>query len=138
MDASAGAGGEGDDRKEWGRDDGVGGEEAFVGWGVGGGVGVGGMAHLEGEAVVFVDEEVRAGEGDVVVEVCDVLVDVVAVWPHGMVSFEGGEARWRGSVPENMSSLNSWHPFSNFSTGSQVRDVTRSIHSKCGVAYCLS
>lgn len=40
----------------------------------------GGMAHLEGEAVVFVHEEVRAGEGDVVVELRAVLVDVVAVW----------------------------------------------------------
>lgn len=37
------------------------------------------MAHLEGEAVVFVDEEVGAGEGDVVGEGCAVLVDVVAV-----------------------------------------------------------
>lgn len=45
-------------------------------WGGGGG----GMAHLEGEAVVFVHEEVRAGEGDVVVELRAVLVDVVAVW----------------------------------------------------------
>lgn len=40
---------------------------------------VGGMAHLEAEAVVFVDEEIHAGEGDVVVESCAVLVDVVAI-----------------------------------------------------------
>ena len=48
----------------------------------GGGVagGGGGVAHLEGEAVVFVDEEVGAGEGDVVGEGGAVLVDVVAVW----------------------------------------------------------
>lgn len=39
----------------------------------------GGTAHLEGEAIVFVHQEVRAGEGDVVVELCAVLVDVVAV-----------------------------------------------------------
>lgn len=98
VDAGAGAGGEGDGGEEGGRDDGVGGgggEEAFVGWGVGGWVGVGGVAHLEGEAVVFVDEEVGAGEGDVVVEVCEVLVDVVAVWRRGMVSKGGGEGAER-------------------------------------------
>lgn len=37
------------------------------------------MAHLEGVAIVFVHEEVRAREGDVVGEGCGVLVDVVAV-----------------------------------------------------------
>ncbi len=88
------------------------------------GGGIGGMAHLEGEAVVFVDEEVAAGEGDVVGELGAVLVDVVAVFPGGKVSIGlGGDFDWRKcNIPENISSLNSLHPFSNFSTGSQVRN----------------
>lgn len=104
-EAGAGAGAEGHDGEEGGRDDGWGLGLGLVGEGArrrrrrrqvasvrGGvdvcnrGVGVddgggrgGRMAHLEGEAVVFVDEEVGAGEGDVVGEGCAVLVDVVAV-----------------------------------------------------------
>lgn len=101
MDASACAGGEGHDGEEWGRDDGVGGEEAFVRRCVGGRGG--GMAHLEGEAVVFVDEEVRPREGDVVVEFGDVLVDVVAVWGEEWLALigeqpaerRGGEVAYR-------------------------------------------
>lgn len=40
----------------------------------------GGIAHLEGVAIVFVDQEVRTCEGDVVVELCAVLVDMVPIW----------------------------------------------------------
>ncbi len=92
MDAGAGAGREGDGGEDGGCDDGVGGEEAFV-WRCGGGVG--GMAHLEGEAVVFVDEEVAAGEGDVVGELGAVLVDVVAVFRRGeKISIGLGGGLW--------------------------------------------
>lgn len=94
MDASACAGGEGDDGEEWGRDDGVGGEEAFV-WRCVGGIGGGGgrMAHLEGEAVVFVNEEVRTGECDVIGEFRDVLVDMVAVWAEEWLVLMGERGR---------------------------------------------
>ena len=81
-DAGAGAGGQGHGGEDWGCDDGVWGDVAFVGGCVAGGGG--GVAHLEGEAVVFVDEEVGAGEGDVVGEGGAVLVDVVAVWWGGV------------------------------------------------------
>lgn len=65
------------------------------------------MAHLEGEAVVFVHEEVRAGEGDVVVELRAVLVDVVAVWCQDRsvldaaneLYFAGGDATHRRTYP---------------------------------------
>ena len=77
---------------------------------------VGGMAHLEGEAIVFVHEEVRAREGDVVVEICAVLIDVVAVWRRERLVLETQSWR-RCNIPENISSLNSLHPFSKFSTG---------------------
>lgn len=39
----------------------------------------GGIAHLEGEAIIFVDEEVRAGKGNVVVELGAVLIDMIAI-----------------------------------------------------------
>ena len=128
MDTSACAWGEGDDGIDWSRDDGIGDGEAFVRRCVGG---VGGIAHLEGEAIVAVHEEVRPGESDVVVELCEILVDMVAVWPEERLALEV-ESRQRGDIPENMSSLNSWHPFSNFSTGSQVRDHTSPIYNIAG------
>ena len=77
VDAGAGAGGEGVEGEEGRAEDGVGGQEACVGWCRGG------VAHLEGEAVVFVQQEVAPGEGDVVGEFGGVLVDVVAVWGRG-------------------------------------------------------
>lgn len=91
-------------------------------WGCVGGGGGGGVAHLEGEALVFVDEEVGAGEGEVVGEVCVILVDVVAVWGRLARSSSCGSQASQ-DLPENMSSLNSLHPFSNFSTSGQVREV---------------
>lgn len=141
MDAGACAGGEGDDGEEWGRDDGVGGEEAFVWRCVGGIGGGGGMAHLEGEAVVFVDEQVRPREGDVVVEVCDVLVDMVAVWAEEWLVLIG-KSRRRGKAER-------WHtgehilfeflaPFLKLLhwQGGQVSYPPKV--QQCGMTYCLS
>lgn len=44
------------------------------------GRGIGGVGQFEGEAVAFADEEVGAGEGDVVGGVGAVVVDVVVGW----------------------------------------------------------
>lgn len=79
VDGGEGAGAEGDGGVDGGCEDWGGWEVAFVGWLGGGGGGGCGVAHLEGEAVVFVYEEVCASEGDVVGEGCGVAVDVVAV-----------------------------------------------------------
>lgn len=76
MNASAGTRREGNNWEYGSSDDWVGGEMAFVRRCVGRG---GGIAHLEGVAIVFVDEEIRTSQGDIVVEFCAVLVDMVPI-----------------------------------------------------------
>lgn len=76
VNAGASPGGEGHDGEDGGGDDGVGGEMAFVRSGGGRG---GMIAHLEGDAIVFVHEEVRARESEIVIEFREILIDMIAI-----------------------------------------------------------
>ena len=83
MNAGASPGAEGDDGEDGGGDDGVGHKMTLMRSGGGRGEGI---AHLEGDAIVLVHEEVRAREGEVVIEFGEILIDMIAVW--GNISLE--------------------------------------------------
>ena len=133
MDAGASPGAEGDDREDGGGEDGVGVEMTLVR----SGGGRGGIAHLEGDAIVLVHEKVRAREGEIVIEFREVLINMIAVW--GKISLERTSRRGqsRDNVPENMTSLNSLHPFSNFSTKMKVSNSSCLYIRRHRVIYCL-
>lgn len=73
-----------------------------------------GQAHLQGVALIFVSQEVRAGEGDVVCKDRWVMIDAIAICQDDQSGL------WtkvcRNGILENMSFSNSLQPFSKIST----------------------
>lgn len=76
-------------------------------------------AHLQLVALVFVGQEVSAGEGKVVGKaVAGVAIDLVPVCRNVRIDLKASTLN--GIVPVFMSCTNSLHAFSNFSTGSTL------------------